>query len=107
MDKVFFKSFHVAGFAYHEGAYVFEELKIGSIIDLKRESNNHHDENAIEMRFNSKKIGYVPKEHNAEMAAIMKAGHDIFEVVVQQLKPQTHPERQVKVAVFIKPKEDN
>jgi hypothetical protein len=106
MDNVFLKSFHIAGFSYYQGSYVFTELTIGSKIELVRDVGNIHDVNAIELRYKGRKIGYVPKSENSEISAIMNAGYDIFEGVVQQLIPSEHPERQVKIAIFIIPKKD-
>ena len=31
----------------------------------------------------------------------MKAGHDIFKGVVQQISPDEHPEQQIRIGVFI------
>ena len=101
MDYLFLTSFHVAGFSYYQGAFLFDELKIGSRIELVPEANNIHDESAVELRFNGKKIGYIPRGENSEISTILKAGHDIFIGVVQQVSPAEHPEQQVRVAVFV------
>ncbi len=103
MERVFLKSFLIAGFSYYEGAYVFDKLKIGSKLELKAETGNVHDEFAIELYFEGRKVGYVPREENREIAIILRAGHDIFEAVVQQLSPDKHPEKQVRVALFVVP----
>ncbi len=101
MDYLFLASFHVAGFSYYQGSFLFSELKIGSRIELVPETNNIHDEYAVELRFNGNKIGYVPRGENREISTILKAGHDIFIGVVQQVSPAEHPEHQVRVGVFV------
>ncbi|MGH7884269.1 MAG: HIRAN domain-containing protein, partial [Thermodesulfobacteriota bacterium] len=99
MDKVFLKSFHIAGFSYYQGSFVFSELSIGTKLDIVLDSKNVHDDSAIELRYKGKKVGYVPAAQNEEIAAIMKAGYKIFECVIQQLSPEKHPEQQVRVGV--------
>ena len=103
MDNIFFASFHIAGFSYYQGAYVFGDLKIGSKLEILLDEENKHDEFAIELRFNGYKIGYIPRDENREIALILRAGYNIFEAVVQQLSPKAHPEQQVRVGLFLVP----
>ncbi len=107
MRKIFFNSFYIAGFTYYEGAYVFDKLKIGSILEIKPDIKNKHDEFAVEILFEGKKLGYIPREFNREVAIILRAGYDIFEAVVQQLNQEKNPELQVKVGLFVKTNKDD
>lgn len=104
MEKIFFKTFHIAGFTYYNGVHAFSQLKIGSLLELKYEENNKHDDFAVALYFENKKIGYIPKSDNKSIAKILASGYPIFEAVVQQLLPDEHPEQQVRVAVFVIPK---
>ncbi len=105
MELYFFKSFYIAGFSYYNGSFVFDDLKIGTKIKISWDKNNKYDDNAVGLFYKNKKIGYIPKEDNHEIATLLKAGYDnIFETIVQQLSPDQHPEAQVKIAVFIKNK---
>jgi len=101
MENLFLKSFHVAGFSYYQGALLFGEMSIGSRIEIVADKNNKYDEHAIELRFKGHKIGHIPKSENQEISKIINSGYDIFEAVVQQLSPEEHPERQVRVAIFV------
>lgn len=101
MASIFLKSFYVAGFTYYQGAIVFGDMKIGSRLEIKLDENNVHDDNAVELRFNGQKIGYLPREENQEVAVLLKAGYKIFESVVQQLSPEAHPEQQVRAALYV------
>ena len=103
MSNIFMKSFHVAGFTYYQGAYIFGDMKIGSRIEVKLEQNNIHDEHAVELSFNGRKIGYIPKLENKEVVVLLKAGYEVFEAVVQQLSPEEHPEQQVRIALYVVP----
>ena len=101
MDNIFLKSFHIAGFSYYQGSFVFGELSIGSKIGLVLDKGNIHDEYAVELRYKNHKIGYIPGNENNEIAVIMQAGHKIFKGVVQQISPDEHPEQQIRVGVFV------
>jgi hypothetical protein len=103
MENVFFKSFHVAGFTFYEGALVFPELKIGSRLELKTEPQNIHDGHAVALYFSGRKIGFIPRRSNQSVSKLLNAGYQIFEAVIQQLAPEEYPEQQVRVALFIKP----
>ncbi len=85
-----------------------EELKIGSKLDLERETNNPHDPNAVAIYYGDTKLGYIPAAHNEDIAKFLDLGHnDLFEARVQSKNPDAHPEHQVKVVVFIKAKGEN
>ena len=105
MDPIFFKSFHIAGFTYYQGVYVFQKLEIGTKLNLRLDENNIHDDFAVEIYFEDKKLGYVPRNQNQEISILLKAGYDIFDCVVQQISVGEHPEEQVRVAVFVRPAE--
>ena len=101
MDNMFFKSFHIAGFSYYQGAFLFGDMSIGSTIEVHLDKGNPADENAVELRYKEQKIGYIPQNENYEIAAMLKAGYEIFNAVVQQLSPEKHPEQQVRIGLFI------
>ena len=103
MDSIFLQSFYIAGFGYYQGAKHYAELSIGSKIDVKLDEGNLHDSNAVELQYKGHKIGYIPRDENEAVAAILKAGHNIFEAVVQQLSPDKHPNQQVRVGLFVVP----
>ena len=102
MERLFFQSVHVAGFSYYEGAFLLPEMKVGSPVELVPDEQNKFDENAVEIRFKGRKIGYLPREENAAIAKILRAGYDIFEGVIQQISPDQHPEHQVRIGIFVK-----
>ncbi len=105
MNHKHFDHFHIAGFTFYEGVLAFNDLHIGAELLLKPEPDNRYDENAVAIWHHNHKLGFVPRSHNQPIATILHAGHDIFEVRVQQLKPHTHPEDQVHVVVWVKTSE--
>ena len=101
--KELFLSCNVAGFSHYEGCIVFDQLKIGSRMQLVREDENAYDHDAVAIFFGDSHLGYVPSSKNEQLATMLDLGHgDLFEVYVQRLDPTAHPEQQVHVAIFMK-----
>lgn len=102
----FYQNFKVAGFAFAEGCMVFDKLKPGVKLELEREPNNNFDSYAVAIYYENAKIGYIPKGSNVDICTFLDMGHtDIFDVRVQSINPNTHPEQQVGVVIFVKAKE--
>ena len=107
-QKELFLSCNVAGFAHYQGCIVFNELKIGTKLQLVREDENSYDHDAVAIFYGDTHIGYVPSHKNDQLATMLDMGHgDLFEVYVQSLDPTAHPEQQVHVAIFMKAKESH
>jgi len=100
-DIIFLKSFYVAGFQYYQGAFLFNDMSIGSKIELLWDKNNKHDDYAVGLYFEGEKIGYVPRGDNKGIAEFLKLGHDMFEGVIQQISSDEHPSQQIRVGIFI------
>ena len=93
---------HLAGFTYWDGAAVFSELEPGTPLELVPEPQNPYDPSAVAFYFGSAKLGYVPSDRNATLAQLMNLGHaDAFEARVSTVDPSAHPERQVRVSIFV------
>ena len=66
---------YVAGTAYIKDASIFDDLKEGNELILRREPDNRFDENAIlVLDQQSRKLGYVPEKENTVFARLMDAG---------------------------------
>jgi hypothetical protein len=55
---------YVAGFQYADGMKVIDKMKEGDELDLVREPENVHDENAVAVYWKQIRIGYVPAIDN-------------------------------------------
>ena len=105
MNDRHFSTFHIAGFTYYNGVDVFENLKIGKELQLKAEPENSFDPNAVAIYFKSEKLGFIPKEENELIRKFLNLGYtDLFEVKINQVSPDTYPEKQIRVVVRIKEK---
>ncbi len=66
---------YVAGTTYIEDETVFDEIKEGDKLVLKREPENRFDENAIlVLDGKNRKLGYIPEKDNIVFARLMDAG---------------------------------
>lgn len=96
-------NFHIAGFSYWDGSEAFENLRIGTILELVREDDNKFDPYAVAIYYKDFKLGFIPRGSNNEISKYLDMGWDnIFEVRITRITPDAHPESQVEVVVFIK-----
>ena len=106
-QKELFVSCNVAGFTHYDGCVVFNELKIGTPLQLVREDENDYDLDAVSIFYGNTHIGYVPSSKNEQLASMLDLGHsDLFEVYVQSIDSTAHPEEQVHIGIFVKAKEE-
>ena len=82
---------------------VINELKPGAKLQLERDIHNPFDPYAVAIYYENTKLGYIPKSQNEDISIFLDMGHsDIFDIRVQSVCPNEHPESQVRVAIFIK-----
>ncbi len=99
-----FTTFHIAGFSYWEGCIAFKDLKIGTELTIVRESENKFDPYAVAIYFGEYKLGFIPRGENKEINKFLELGYNqLFEVRINQLSAEAHPESQVGVIVYLKP----
>lgn len=79
--------FAIAGGHYHGLGKMLEQITPGMMLDLRREPHNPHDGNAIAVWLNDVMLGYVPRDANTPVAALMDRG----EVVRAEVVRLTHP----------------
>ena len=98
---------YIAGFTYWDGCVAFDSLKIGTPLQLVREADNRHDDEAVALYYEDMKLGYVPRLNNSTISKLMDMGYDnIFEVRVCSIDASARPEEQVKINIYIKQKID-
>lgn len=75
---------YVAGAAYHQAIKVMDHLRPGQPLVLRREPTNPYDAFAIEVLTEAgDKLGYVPRVHNRQPAAMLDAGEALQAWVVR------------------------
>lgn len=96
----------IAGFSYWDGCMAVERMKIGTELKLVRDENNKFDPYAVAIYLDHLKLGYIPKGENHDLSKFLEMGYgDIFEVRVNKLDLDEHPEEQVGIIVYLKRKE--
>lgn len=95
-------NFHIAGLTYYEAVLCFENLKIGTKLQLKVEQDNKFDARAVAIYYNGHKLGFVPKSENRIFYKLLSMGYNvIFETTIQQVDATAHPENQVRVVTHL------
>ena len=103
IQKVHLTNFHIAGFAYWDGCEAFEQLRIGTKLDLVREQDNKFDPYAVAIYYGDYKLGFIPRGSNHDISKYLDMGlEDIYDVRITRITPDIHPENQVEVVVKIK-----
>ena len=94
---VFLLKTHVAGTYYHDLGQHGEELAFWDALMLVREPQNPYDPQTIAVQImEGEMIGYIPREKNALLAALMDQG----EKLVAYLVHSYHRERQAEQFVI-------
>jgi hypothetical protein len=70
---------HIAGTSHRDVKAIEPALTPGSLLVLKREPGNPHDDLAIMILMeNGKHLGYIPRAKNEALARLMDAGKVLF-----------------------------
>ena len=97
-----FSNFFIAGFTYWEGCMAIADLKVGSQLQLVRERENRFDPHAVAIYYEDYKLGFIPRGENELIAKFLDLGYsEIFDLRVQRIALDAHPEKQVGVVLFI------
>jgi HIRAN domain len=90
----------VAGFQFHEGKRIWEELREGDALTLIREPGNPYDPKAVRVEWRGHKIGYVPRADNAAVARFMDGGESVTARVIH-LQASHDPWKRVLFEVYV------
>lgn len=63
---------------------IVAQLAVGDTLDLERDPNNPYDANAIAVYAEGEHLGFIPKEHNVDLAAAMDAGAEPICTVISE-----------------------
>ncbi len=90
----------LAGFQYYEGKVLWENMRVGDPLTLKREPQNPHDANAVRVEWKGQPLGYVPRRDNSDVARQMDHGAAVKARIVR-LKEARNPWQRVEFEVYI------
>jgi hypothetical protein len=72
--RVLIQESPLAGFQYHAGREVWDALRVGHELTLTREPDNPYDALAVRVDWRGRKLGYVPRRDNADVARFLDRG---------------------------------
>jgi hypothetical protein len=90
----------LAGFAYYEGATLWEALREGDALALRREPDNPHDANAVRVEWRGHMLGYLPRRHNAALAWALDQGQ-ILRARIVRMRAHPNPARRIELEVYV------
>lgn len=111
--KLYFTECHLAGRKYHDADEVWEQLKVGTTLQLVAEPDNRFDPYAVGVLFRAEDgedylLGYIPRGENRQLSAFLEMGWThIFECRISKLDAEAHPENQVVLTIKIKKNKEN
>ena len=98
--RILVQSSPLAGFQYHAGEALWQEMREGDRLALVREADNPHDANAVRIEWRGQKLGYLPRAENRSVAAAMDGGEAV-EARIARLRQHRNPWQRVLIEVFV------
>ena len=99
--RILIQSSPVAGFQFHEGKRLWDQLKVGDALTLVREPGNPHDARAVRVEWNGHMLGYVPRAENDAVARQLDRGNKL-EARIVRLTKHRDPWKRVEFEVFLR-----
>jgi len=97
--RLLVQSSPLAGFRYHAAAEVWDQLRVGDALELRREPDNPHDPSAVSIAWRGRKLGYVPRRENTALAWGLDRGEPL-RARISRLAPHPNPARRVEFEVY-------
>lgn len=98
--RILVQSSPLAGFQYHAGETLWQEMREGDRLTLVREPENTHDGNAIRVEWRGQKLGYLPRAENRSVAAAMDRGEPV-DARIAKMRQHRNPWQRVLIEVFV------
>jgi hypothetical protein len=89
----------IAGTGHHCDDTTGYRLAKQPVLALVREPENPHDPDAIAVHLGTRKVGYIPRRHNAVLARLLDAGKCVRARVEQVMDPEAAPWLDVQIVV--------
>lgn len=96
--RLLVQSSPLAGLRYHDAARVWQALRVGDALELRREPDNPHDANAVSVSWRGHKLGYLPRRENAAAAWGLDRGQRLG-ARISRLAPHPNPARRIEIEV--------
>ncbi|MFN6961083.1 MAG: HIRAN domain-containing protein [Rhodocyclaceae bacterium] len=98
--KLLVQSSPLAGFQYHAGAAVWDQLRVGDPLVLIREPDNPYDARAVRVEWQGVKLGYLPRAENEAVAAALDRGERVAGRIAALVRHK-NPWRRLRIDIFV------
>ncbi|MBK8225613.1 MAG: HIRAN domain-containing protein [Flavobacteriales bacterium] len=95
---IFIYDTYIRGFQFHQGPKLIKRIKDEDTLDLVREYDNEHDDNAVAVYWEGHKLGYLPMFENVSLAYMLDHGL-LLQCHVVYTQPKAEPWEQCFIAV--------
>lgn len=99
--RILIQSSPLAGYQYHAGNELWEQLQTGDTLTLVREPDNPHDRNAVRVEWQGQQLGYLPRAENQAIAVELDRGGRV-EARIARLREARNPWQRILFDVFIR-----
>ncbi|MEO8163884.1 MAG: HIRAN domain-containing protein [Betaproteobacteria bacterium] len=99
--RILIQSSPVAGFQFHDGRQLWNQLRVGDALTLVREPDNPHDARAVRIEWNGHMLGYVPRAENEAVARQLDRGNKL-EARIVRLTKHRDPWKRIEFEVFLR-----
>jgi len=90
----------LAGFQYHAGRELWPRMRVGDPLTLVREADNPYDAKAVRVEWQGRKIGYVPRRENSDVARLLDRGQAL-EARIVRLAEVRDPWSRVRFEILV------
>lgn len=88
----------LAGFQYHAGESLWDQMRDDDRLQLVREPRNPYDPKAVRVDWQGKKLGYVPRVENTAISQMLDRG-ECLTAQILTLRESSDPWERVRFAV--------
>ena len=92
----------LAGFQFYEGERLWQTMKPGHRLALRRAPRNKYDQRAVEVWWNDSMIGHLPRFDNAAVSQMMDRGGRLHGVIAAMAE-SSNPWQRVTLEVWHDP----
>lgn len=88
----------LAGFTHHAAPEVWARLSEGDRVELALDSRNPHDSQAVQVHWQGRLLGYLPRQDNGALARALHQGLPL-EARISRLRPHPDPRQRIEIEV--------
>ena len=100
ITKIHLFDTYVAGTSYVPDESVFDKIKEGDRLILRREENKFDDKAILVLTEDNMKMGYIPEKDNLIFARLMDAGK-MLEGIICLIKEENNGYRSIRIGIYL------